>query len=114
MQLMVAFSIIDKHEGRQVYSNVSKLRMLIKKIKADFLEIVRNGIKLDMTRIPMTMTYDIALSNYRNAVNRKFPDGERKKTRRNIRKTNTGRGRDGGRGQGGGGGRGRGSFQQNK
>ena len=62
----------------------------------------------------MTMTYDIALSNYRNAVNRIFPDGEIKKTRRNISKTNTGRGCDGGRGQGGGRGRGRGSFQQNK
>ena len=48
MQLMVAFSIIDKHEGRQVYSNVSKLRMLIKKIKAERLP--RDCSEWDRTR----------------------------------------------------------------
>ena len=71
-----------------------------------------------MTRIPVTLTYGISIINYKNAVNRKFPDGEIEKTRRNINETNTGRGQDGGRRHGGGSTNGRGrnhnSFQQNK
>ena len=100
MRLTVAFATIDKHEGRQVHSDESKLRMLNKKIKCDFLEIVRTGIELDMTRLPMTMTYEIALANYRNAVNRKFPgDGETRRSARRINQVGSQRGR--GRGRGG-------------
>ncbi len=106
-RLTVAFAKLDKYEGRQVHSDEAKLRLLNRKVQADFLQMVRNGIELEMTKTPMIMTYNIALSNYRNAVNRKFPPGsDTKKTRRNIHETNT---RDGGRGgRGGGGGRGRG------
>ena len=69
-RLPIAFADVNKHENWQVHCDESKLRMLTnQKIKCDFLKIVWTGIKLDMTRNSMAMTYNIALSNYRNAVN---------------------------------------------
>ena len=108
-RLTVAFAQLDKYERKQVHSDEAKLKLLNKKVQADFLQIVRNGIELEMTKMPMIMTYNIALSNYRNAVNQKFPPGsDIKKTRRNIHETNTREGGRGGRGGGGKRGRGRG------
>ena len=118
-RLTVAFATLDKEEGRAVHSDVSKLRLLNRKVKADFLETVRTSIELELARTPMTMTYNTALATYRNAVNRKFPknDSVPKCTRR-ISKTNRGsnnegRGGRGGRGRGGRGrGRGRGGNKR--
>ena len=103
-RLTIAFAIIDRTEGRQVYSDISKLRMLQRKIKADFLEGARNSIELELARSPMVMTYDVALATYRNAVNHKFPNGmlAQRKTRR-IQQTHQYRPT---RGHGGRGGRG--------
>ena len=110
-RLSLAFATLDKEAGRIVHSDVSKLRLLNRKVKADFLEPVRTSIELELARVPMTMTYNTALATYRNAVNRKFPDDDSapKRTRR-INETSRGRGGDGrgGRGRGGRGGRGRG------
>lgn len=49
----VAFAVLDKHESRQVHSDEAKLRLRNKKIQADFFQIVRNSIELDMTIVPM-------------------------------------------------------------
>ena len=38
-RIVTAFAVIDKTEGRQVYSDTAKLRMLVKKVKADFWSI---------------------------------------------------------------------------
>ena len=111
-RLTVAFSTIDRTEGRQVHSDIAKLRMLQRKIKADFLEGARTNIELELAKTPMTMTYDVALSTYRNAVNHKFPAGEQVKKSRRIQQV----GRDGsgrGRGRGGRSGRGRGRGRGN-
>ena len=71
-RLTLAFSTIDKHENREVYSNDQKLRLLNKKINADFLQHTRTVINTEMSRVPMTMTYVHALATYRNAVLDKF------------------------------------------
>ena len=71
-ELTSAFTTYDKKEGRAVYSDEMKLRTLLKKINADFLQQTKSTIQVDMTRIPMTMTYEIALANFRNLVNSKF------------------------------------------
>ena len=108
-RLSVTFATLDKEEGRAVYSYVSKLRLLNRKIKADFLETVRTNIELELARTPMTMTYNTALATYRNAVNRKPPENDSvpKRTRK-INEANRGR-NNGGRG-GRGRGRGRGKI----
>ena len=113
-QLTEAFLAYDKKEGRVVYSNKMKLRILIKKIGTDFLASTKAGIGIELTRPIITITYEQALSSFRNEVNRKFPPnlGGSNNSRRSIRESNrTGRGTRGGRGGRGGrsdrGGRGR-------
>ena len=84
-RLVTSFAVIDKHEGREVYSDTSKLRMLAKKVRTcDFLESTLSVIDLELTKEPVTLTFDQALANFRNAVNRKFPPETSaiKKTRR--------------------------------
>ena len=71
--LTTAFTIYNRKENREVHSNDIKLRILIKKINAHFLQETKSTIEVDMTRIPMTMTYGTALENFRNQVYSKFP-----------------------------------------
>ena len=106
-KLTNAFAILDKHAGRPLYPDVMRLRMLNGKIKADFLTTIKTTIEMQMTVIPMTMTYNTALTNYRNVVNQRYPyDPNARKNNRRIQAT-TGRraGRSGrgheGRGRGG-------------
>jgi hypothetical protein len=72
-QLTMSFAVYDKKEQRQVYSDDMKLRILCRKINADFLQSIRTSISIELTRIPVTMTYNQALTTFRNEVNRKFP-----------------------------------------
>ena len=127
LRMQVAYATIDNAEGRVVYSDVAKLRMLNDKISADFLQQARTTIDLDMARVPMTMTFDTALTIYRNAVQRKNPTSDAPRRRRRINETSSSsrggrssngrgdnRGNRGGRGgrggrNGRGSGRGRGS-----
>ena len=83
-QLTGAFTAYDKKEGQTVYSNEMKLRMLIKKIGADFLVTTKSGIGIELTRPTITMTYEQALSSFRNEVNRKFPPNLGGRNRFNI------------------------------
>ena len=59
--------------GRVVHTNLAKLRLLYKKVKADFLENSKAVIKLELSRVPITITYDHALAYFHNAVNWNFP-----------------------------------------
>lgn len=88
-QLTYAFTAYDKVEGRQVHSNSMKLRILVSKIKANFLSDTKAGINIELSKIPMTMTYEVALASFRNTVNREFPPqmGETGRSRRSIRQT---------------------------
>ena len=68
---------------------------------------------MELTKDPVTITYDQAMTNYRNEVNLKFPPqmGNENRRHRRINETRRGGGRvshsRGGRGRGGRGGRGR-------
>ena len=121
-QLTKAFTIYERYEGRHVYSDLHKLRILIRKVDADFLAHTKTSINIELTRDPVTITYDQALTTFRNEVNLKFPPqvANMRRTRR-INEMGTyydrysytgyerGRGRRGrshGRGRGGGRGRG--------
>ena len=72
-QLTAAFAAYDKIEKRQVYSDKMKMRILIKKVNADFLASAKAGINIELTRSVVTMTYDQALQAFCNLVNLKFP-----------------------------------------
>ena len=86
-QLTDAFTTYDKREGRVVYSNNMKLRMLVDKISADFMKEVKAGISIELSKQPMTMTYETALAAFRNEVNRQHPPqmSQNTRVRRNIR-----------------------------
>ena len=67
------FAVIDKYAGRQVHSDVMKLRIINSKVRADFLVAMNMNIKMQMNAQHMVMTYTHALSNYRNIVNQRHP-----------------------------------------
>ena len=105
-QLTLAYATIDKTEGRQVYSNSQKLRTLVGKVRADFLAPQLASINTELAKMPMTYTFEQALSAIRNVVNQKHPpsmtDASHNRTARHVRETNSkGRGHHGGRGRGG-------------
>ena len=108
LRLTKAFATIDKEEGRVVYSDRQKLRLLQKKVNADFLQNTRDYINGEMNKTPMVYTYGEAISSYKSKVNQKYPPQINNNNKnRNINQTTT-RDRDGGRGRGyRGGGRGR-------
>ena len=56
VRLTNAFSAIDKEENRVVHTDKMKLRLLNKKIKADFLITMKTNIEMQMNITPMTMT----------------------------------------------------------
>ena len=72
-KIISAFVAYDKHEKRQVHSIKMKLRILLDKVNAEFLAHTKAGIRIKLTRIPMTMSYIQDLSGFRNEVNLKFP-----------------------------------------
>ena len=108
-QLTGAFVAYNKSEQREVHSDGMKLRILLGKIKADFLGNTRAGINIELSKTPMTMTYNTALAAFRNEVNNRHPPRiiPTVPTRRHIRETSQGgRGTGSGRFQRGGRGRG--------
>ena len=111
IDLNFAFNAYSRKEGRDMHTDDMKLRTLNKKVTADFLSLTKSSIKIQMTAIPMNMTYIQALAAYRQEVNLKFPPSMSggKVTRRTqqIQGGYRGRGR-GYRGRGARGGRGRG------
>ena len=102
-QLTSAFTTYNKKEQRDVHSDEMKLRILVKKINADFLQSVKAGIQIELTRVPLVMTYERALAAFRNEVNRKFSTETPTKTRRSVKEANSGGKSRGGRGRGRGG-----------
>ena len=120
-RLTRAFNAYVKREGRVVHSDSMKIRMLVDKIKADFLTPTKAQLEIELSRVPMTITYEQSLALFRNMVNQKHPPQMgtvQNRARRQINEVSTGgrgsRGRAGyGRGGRGGrqGGRGRGSRQ---
>ena len=108
-RLTGAFQVYVKREGRIVHSDEMKLRTLIEKVKCDWLTPVKAGISIELTKIPVTYTYDQALNAFRTEVHKKHPPtmNTQQRSRRHIQETSqSGRGRGQGnryhgRGQGG-------------
>jgi hypothetical protein len=108
-RLNFAFQTFVKHEGREVYSDEMKLRILLRKIKADWLMTTKKAIEVGTANEVKSYTYEHALSAFRNEVNAKFPPGTTQAKSRRTMQELTGRGSGGGRGfQRGGRGSGRG------
>ena len=84
-QLTKSFAVYDKKEDRAVYSDEMKLRTLLKKINVDFLKTAKATINLELSRIPMIMTYTHALAMFRNEVNSKFPPNLSSNNQRSCR-----------------------------
>ncbi len=102
-----SFTIIHKKERREVYSNEMKLRVLIQKVNADFLQSIKAALSVEISREPLTLTYEQALMTFRNEVNRKHPPemtSNNSRSRR-INETNNRSGRPNNRGHGRGNGR---------
>ena len=59
-QLSYAFTTYTRKEGCNVHSEEMKLRILTKKINADFLGHIKAAIMVEMTRIPF---YDVSTSS---------------------------------------------------
>ena len=76
-----------------------KLRILCRKVTADFLQVAKSAIKLQLAQVPLTVTYDEALTTFRNAVNAKYPPELSASNNRNrarcINEVGSGRGRGG-------------------
>ena len=110
-----AFTIYQKSE-EIIYTQNMKLRILLNKIKADFLIHAKAGINIELTKTPMTMTYERALATFRNEVNMRNPPQMSQtasgRERRSLREMTSydNRGRCRGRGRGNHGGRGRGNW----
>ena len=71
-QLTDALNTYDRHEKRSVHSDNQKLRMLNRKINADFLQANKSSINLELARTPAKLSYDNTLAAFRNKVNHKY------------------------------------------
>ena len=112
-RLTRAFNAYVKREGRIVHSDSMKIRMLVDKIKADFLTPTKAQLEIELSRIPMTITYEQSLALFRNMVNQKHPPQMgtvQNRVRRNVNEVATG-GRGSTRGRAGYGRGGRGGRQ---
>jgi hypothetical protein len=53
-----AFNAYVKCEGQVVHSDSMKIQMLIDKIKADFLTPTKAQLEIELSQMPMTVTYE--------------------------------------------------------
>ena len=100
-ELNLAWATIDKKEGRVVYSDERKMRILFTKVKsADFLKTMCTTLETQILNPGHALTYDQCMTAFRNEVRKKFP-AEATTTTRGRRVQQLGRGRGRGRGRGG-------------
>ena len=99
-QLTQVFVTYNRKENRVVHSESMKLRILLKKVKADFLSNTKATISVELNKSPMTMTYAVAMKSFRDVVNQKFsPDMGGHGRRRHINETDRGRNSYSGKGR---------------
>ena len=72
-RLNLAFNTYVKHEGRTVHSDQHKLRILLRKVTPDWLSSVKAMISVELTRDPVTYTYEQALLAFKTEVSKKYP-----------------------------------------
>ena len=84
-----AFAVVDRNEGHEVYSDTRKLRLLLDKVRScDFLRDTISSINVSLAAVPMTMTYNQAITAFRNVVNAKFPPGSNTNNYRRVQQNN--------------------------
>ncbi len=107
-RLTRAFDAYMKREGQIVHSDSMTIWMLVDKIKADFLTPTKAQLKIELSRTPLTITYEQSLALFQNMVNQKHPpqmNAANSRTRRDVNEVSTERSSRG-RGCGGRGDRG--------
>ncbi len=90
-RLTRAFNAYVKREGCIVHWDSIEIRILVDKIKADFLIPTKAQLEIKLSQTPMTITYDQAL--FCNMVNQKHPPqmgAAQNRVRRNVNKATTG------------------------
>ena len=106
-RLTQAFNAYVKREQRIVHSDSMKIRMLVDKIKSDFLTPTKAQSEIELSRTPMTIAYNQSLAFFRNVVNQKHPPQAEaailRARRHDINEVTSGRGGRGGRHARGGG-----------
>ena len=90
-QLNFAFTAYTRSKGHVIYSENTKLRILTKKVNADFLSHTKSSTLTHTTLVPTTMMFIQALAPFRQAVNQKHLPGTNISMRR-INETSRGRG----------------------
>ena len=115
-ELNYAFNTYDKREGRVVYSDNMKMRLLLEKINVDFLSQTKTSIETELEKAQCGLNYDSALKLFRNKVNAKRPDSSNNANhrRRGINAANSRHQRGGRNNRGGRGGRGGGRGYTNR
>lgn len=76
-----------------MHSDSMKIRMLMVKMKADFLVPTKAQLEIELSRTPMTVTYDQALALFRNMFNQKHPpqiNVANNRTRRHVNEVSSG------------------------
>ena len=68
-QIINVFNTYNSLEKRSVHSNDTTLRILNRKILADFIQSNKASINLELTKTQVTITYENALAEFRNTVN---------------------------------------------
>ena len=99
-ELNLAWATMDKQEGRMVYSDERKIRILFTKVKsADFLKTMCTTLESQILNPAHGITYEQCMTAFRNEVRKKFPH-ESTTTTRSRRVQQVGKGRGGGRRRG--------------
>ena len=66
------FNYYDHLKKKIVHSNDTRLRILNRKILADFLQETKASINLELTKTPVIISCENALAVFRNQVNHKI------------------------------------------
>mmetsp|Transcript_20471 Transcript_20471/g.48149 ORF Transcript_20471/g.48149 Transcript_20471/m.48149 type:complete len:421 (+) Transcript_20471:519-1781(+) len=73
-QLNSAFATIEASKGKQVFSEGTKLRKLLQKIKCDWLDSTKAIIRVELCKEPLRYTYAESMIAFKNTVLEKFPN----------------------------------------
>ena len=80
--LNLAWATIDKKEGRTVYSDEQKMRILFAKVKsADFLKTMCTTLESQILNPAHSITYEQCMTAFCNEVCKKFPQEATTNTR---------------------------------
>ena len=89
-RLNLAISTINKVEKRVVYSEPQLLRLLLKKVRCDWLTGVKDIISIELSKYTTNCTYGEAMIAFKNSVMKKYPaHSNTQNTSRRVKSTTT-------------------------